>query len=131
MQLSIVSNVHRAIVTLKRFCDINDSCCNCFLYVKKYDQCAIQMSSWKNPSISSLRKLKEISIGKELFGKEDWSIPWSRRKKLLKEYGYQFFYTKDGPSWIRNGLGWGINEESYTTEHLRLIPDDDFMELLD
>lgn len=131
MQLSVASNVHRAMVTLKRFCDLNDACCFCHLYVKKHDRCAISMPSWKKPSTRSLRKLKETSVGKELFRGGDWSIPWSRRKKLLKEYGYQFFYTKDGPSWIRNGHGWGRSEESYTTEHLRLIADDDFMELLD
>lgn len=131
MQLSVSSNVHRAIVTLRKFCDLNDNCHNCFLYVKKHNRCAVSIPSWKNPSTSSLSKLKKTSVCGKLSMDGDWSIPWSRRKELLKEYGYQFFHTKDGPSWVRNGPGWERSEESYTTEYLRLIDDDDFMELLD
>ena len=130
MQLSLLSNVCRAIVTLKKFCDMNDSCSNCLLYVKKYNQCSVSILSWKNPSTNSLRKLKRTSVDKGVFRNEDRLIPWSRRKKLLKEHGYQFFYTRNGPSWIRNGISWET-DESYTTEHLKLIADDDFMELLD
>lgn len=131
MQLSVSSNVHRAIVTLRRFCDLNNSCDNCFLYVKKYGICAVSMSSWKNPSTSSLHKLKKTSVGRELLRDGDWSIPWSRRRKLLKEYGYQFIYIRNFPSWVRNGPGWKRSDESYTTEYLKSIADDDFMRLLD